>query len=164
MDLSCPWSRLAVLDREEEWQSGSPNCRPGYLRSPSVDIRDRALVLQGRDDSRSQDTGSQNLLASRPRMERTSWATTYDGISHDILLNLSTMPYNNSADHFLGHGSGDNGPDFFSPQRDERKLYSLVIAVNRMLDRCEETMQRAVPFSAGSEAPSPRRATPSRSP
>jgi hypothetical protein len=41
----------------------------------------------------------------------------------------------------LGHSSLETDPDLFSPRQDKEKIASLMIVVDRILDRCEETVQ-----------------------
>jgi hypothetical protein len=45
------------------------------------------------------------------------------------------------VDHILGAGSPSAGPKLVSPQIDEAKIALLMVAVDRMLDRCEETIR-----------------------
>jgi hypothetical protein len=87
----------------------------------------------------TQDTGSKTLVASRPWMDRTRWAITYDGVRRDILVDLTEMPYG-GADHALGERLSNRASSLISSREDEQRLVSLVAGVDRMLDRCEETM------------------------
>ena len=101
--------------------------------------------LESRSQARaySQDTGPETLATTRPWMERTRWAITYNGVRRDVLQALaevpSAPPY--TTDHFLGHGTHDIDPEILSPRQDEQKIAALMTAVDLMLDRCEETMQ-----------------------
>jgi hypothetical protein len=85
----------------------------------------------------------QTLAGIRPWMERTRWLSTYQGVRRDILQCLAQMPWCNRgvADHFLGRGSSAADPDIVSPRQDEQKIGTLLLLVDRMLDRCEETVR-----------------------
>jgi hypothetical protein len=75
-------------------------------------------------------------------MERTRWEITYQGFRRDILRSLTEMPWNSPwMDHVLGQSSNPAGPELVSPQDDEAKIALLMVAVDHMLDRCEETMR-----------------------
>jgi hypothetical protein len=94
-------------------------------------------------------------------MERNRWEITYQGFRRDILRSLTQMPWDSPwTHHVLGPSSNPGDLELVSPQDDEAKIALLMVAVDYMLDRCEETMQHtAVRFSAGSGALNPRRAT-----
>lgn len=55
------------------------------------------------------------------------------------MLDLAEMPYG-GADHALGEQLSNGASALISPREDEQRLVSLVAGVDRMLDRCEETM------------------------
>jgi hypothetical protein len=75
-------------------------------------------------------------------MERTRWEITYQGFRRDILRSLTEMPWGSPpTDHVLGPSSNPADPELVSPQDDEAKIALLMVAVDHMLDRCEETMQ-----------------------
>jgi hypothetical protein len=76
-------------------------------------------------------------------MERTRWLSTYQGVRRDILQRLAQMPWCNRgvADYFLGRGSSAADLDIVSPRQDEQKIGTLLLLVDRMLDRCEETVR-----------------------
>jgi hypothetical protein len=132
----------------------------------SVHQRERARAEEQKR-THSTNTTAPTLAGTRPWMERTRWETTYQGFRRDILRGLTEMPWGSPpADHVLGPSSNPADPELVSPEADEAKITLLMLAVDHILDRCEERLcsTLAVPFSVGSEAPSPRRATPSRSP
>jgi hypothetical protein len=75
-------------------------------------------------------------------MERTRWEITYQGFRRDILRSLTEMPWGfPPTDHVLGPSSNPADPELVSPQDDEAKIALLMVAVDHMLDRCEETLQ-----------------------
>ncbi|KAH9203136.1 hypothetical protein DL95DRAFT_377907 [Leptodontidium sp. 2 PMI_412] len=75
-------------------------------------------------------------------MERTRWEITYQGFRRDILRSLTEMPCGSPwTDHVLGQSSNPADPELVSPQDDEAKIALLMVAVDYMLDRCEETMR-----------------------
>ncbi|KAK5292262.1 hypothetical protein LTR16_001987 [Cryomyces antarcticus] len=53
------------------------------------------------------------------------------------------MPYScgYAADHVIGKGSSDAKPDISSSWQDEHKIDGLMPIIDRMLDRCEETVR-----------------------
>jgi hypothetical protein len=87
------------------------------------------------------DLGALTLAASRPWIERTRWAVTYSGIRRDLLRRLAAVLSPGGADVFLGPGPSPGDPDLWSPRQDEQKLYRLMGAVQRVLDRCDETVR-----------------------
>ncbi|KAH8750132.1 hypothetical protein F5882DRAFT_488086, partial [Hyaloscypha sp. PMI_1271] len=90
----------------------------------------------------STNTTAPTLAGTRPWMERTQWEITYRGCRRDILRSLTEMPWGSpSADHVLGRSSNPADPELVSPQDDEAKIALLMVTVDHMLDRCEETMQ-----------------------
>jgi hypothetical protein len=60
-----------------------------------------------------------------------------------MLLALADMPnlHCRRSDHYLGQGPGDGAEALWSRGPDEQKISCLMGAVDRMLDRCEETMR-----------------------
>jgi hypothetical protein len=90
----------------------------------------------------STNTTAPTLAGTRPWMERTRWEITYRGCRRDILRSLTEMPWGSPpADHVLGRSSNPADPELVSRQDDEAKIALLMVAVDHMLDRCEETMQ-----------------------
>jgi hypothetical protein len=71
------------------------------------------------------------------------------------------MPYG-GVDHALGERPSNRVPGLISPREDERRLVSLVAAVDLMPGRCEEAMPHTSRPS-GTEALSPRPAIRSHS-
>ena len=110
----------------------------------SIHERERQrLESEKQAHSYDQNTRPQTLAATRPWMERTRWATTYDGVRRDVLQALAEVPGSpaRAADHFLGQGIQDTDPDILSARQDEQKIASLMTAVDCILNRCEETVQ-----------------------
>ena len=89
------------------------------------------------------DTGTHTLAATDPWMDRTCWPVAYKNVRRDILQALAEMLdlYCRPSDHFLGQGPSDTDEDLSSPWQDEQKIWCLMGAVDRILDRCEETMR-----------------------
>ncbi|KAH9203937.1 hypothetical protein DL95DRAFT_247965, partial [Leptodontidium sp. 2 PMI_412] len=107
-----------------------------YLQS----LHDRERERQKAEKSYIPDTGGETLAGTSPWMDRTRWPITYKGVRRDILRRLTEMPpVSSPADHFLGQGSNPMDQDIISSQEDEVKISLLMILVDRMLDRCEET-------------------------
>jgi hypothetical protein len=69
------------------------------------------------------------------------WPITYRNVQRVILLALADMPnlHCRRSDHYLGQGLGDGAEALWMP--DEQKSSCLIEAMDRMLDRCEETMR-----------------------
>jgi hypothetical protein len=86
------------------------------------------------------DTGVQTLLATERWMEQTRQQTTYEGVSQDILLNLSHVPWSLQAEDFA-LGQSEDASTIVSPQEDEKKIWHLTVGIDHMPDRCEETMR-----------------------
>lgn len=78
----------------------------------------------------------------RPWMERTRWESTYQGRPLDILRNLTETPRAHFAKNYiLGKTSNAADPELVSPRDDEARIALVMVAIDHMLDRCEETMQ-----------------------
>jgi hypothetical protein len=106
----------------------------------AVQEREKALIAARRTTLSLEDTGLQTVESTRPWMERTRWAITYEEVSRELLRCLSEMPadFYYEGDHLLGRHAN---ADLASPQNDERKIRTLMDGVDLMLDRCEETMR-----------------------
>jgi hypothetical protein len=107
----------------------------------SAHQRERARAEEQKR-THSTNTTAPTLAGTRPWIERTRWEITYQGFRRDILRSLTEMPWGSPpTDHVLGPSSNPADPEFVSPQDDEAKIALLIVAVDHMLDRCEETMQ-----------------------
>jgi hypothetical protein len=91
----------------------------------------------------SRDTGTYTLAATGPWMDCTCWPITYQNVRRDILQALADMPdlRCRTSDHFLGQGPTNSDEALCSQWQDEQKILCLIGAVDRMLNRCEETMR-----------------------
>src|SRR6187402_299577 len=110
--------------------------KDGSLHRPATGPETRAhllsvwerehMHLEREDQPRvySTDTGTRTLAATGPWMDRTRWPITYQNVRRDI-----------------GQGLRDSDKNLWSCWQDEQKISCLMGAVDRMLDRCEETMQ-----------------------
>jgi hypothetical protein len=94
-------------------------------------------------NTHSQDVRAKTYLTTRPWIERTRWSLTYDRVRRDLLQALAELPrpFPRTTRHCLLRRSHDLDPDMTSPIQDEQKIAVLVIAVDVMLNRCEETVQ-----------------------
>ena len=107
----------------------------------SVHQRERARVEE-QERTHSVNTTALTLAGTRPWMERNRWEITYQGFRRDLLQSLTQMPWGSPpTDHVLGPSLSPADPELVSPQDDEAKIALLMVAVDHMLDRCEETMQ-----------------------
>ncbi|KAH6974883.1 hypothetical protein EDB80DRAFT_595002, partial [Ilyonectria destructans] len=86
------------------------------------------------------DTGvpaSSDLLTNW--MRRTGWQTTFANARLDILISLAELPLRTPDRPLrLGHLSGEI---LYSPAGDERRLALMMKALDRLLDRCGETVK-----------------------
>jgi hypothetical protein len=75
-------------------------------------------------------------------MERTRWPIAYKNVRRDILLGLIAMPkYPGQADCVVGNSTSNRQPGILSSSwQDERKIECLMPLIDRVLDRCEETV------------------------
>lgn len=72
-------------------------------------------------------------------MRRTGWQTTLANARRDILVSLTEIPQRNPDRPFqLGI---INGQTLYSPVEDERRLALMMVALDRLLDRCGETVK-----------------------
>ena len=86
-------------------------------------------------------------------MERTEWLTTYQNVRRDILLSLTDIPNLHSQKVGLFIGQVDDA-EWWSPAADESCIRHIVDIVDKVFDRCEETVQHtAGQSSVGYKAP-----------
>jgi hypothetical protein len=112
--------------------------------SDSVDLkaihqRERAHIAHNERQA-MQDTGSKDLALTTPWMERTKWAYVYEGARRDLLVRLSEVgpAWVHGRDFLIGEYKGVN---LVSGRCHEQKIWQLIVALDRALDRCEETMR-----------------------
>ncbi|KFZ18624.1 hypothetical protein V501_01110 [Pseudogymnoascus sp. VKM F-4519 (FW-2642)] len=90
-----------------------------------------------------QETGSKDLELTGLWMERTQWAQIYDGARRDLLVRISQVErqpaWVRGGDFSIGE---HQGVQIISREADEKKIRQLMIALDRALDRCEDTMRR----------------------
>ncbi|KAL5320126.1 hypothetical protein ACEPPN_010927 [Leptodophora sp. 'Broadleaf-Isolate-01'] len=102
--------------------------------------RERARAEE-QERTQSTNTIALTLAGTRPWMERTRWEITYQGFRRDILRSLTEMPWGSPwTDHVLGPSLNPTDPGLVSPQDDEAKIALLMVAVDHVLDRCEEAL------------------------
>lgn len=102
---------------------------------------DRSHLEDQNNRSCRQDTISQTLTASRPWIDRTHWPSIYEGINRRALVMLAAPPDKPSrATARTLIEWQDENVLIQSPLENEQKIASLGIAVDLILDRCEETM------------------------
>ncbi|KAG4271473.1 hypothetical protein FPRO04_10913 [Fusarium proliferatum] len=82
----------------------------------------------------------------RPWLERTGWEQTYQNFDHGLLRNLTTMPSSLSSVRGLvlsrarsGTTHTTSGEDLISSAGDEQKIAAILVAVDMVMDRCEQT-------------------------
>ncbi|EXL39949.1 hypothetical protein FOCG_17451 [Fusarium oxysporum f. sp. radicis-lycopersici 26381] len=82
----------------------------------------------------------------RPWLERTGWEQTYQNFDHGLLRNLTTMPSSLSSVRGLvlsrarsGATHTTSGEDLISSAGDEQKIAAILVAVDMVMDRCEQT-------------------------
>ncbi|KAH7202853.1 hypothetical protein BKA60DRAFT_657532, partial [Fusarium oxysporum] len=82
----------------------------------------------------------------RPWLERTGWEQTYQNFDHGLLRNLTTMPSSLSSVRGVvlsrarsGTIHTASGEDLISSAGDEQKIAAILVAVDMVMDRCEQT-------------------------
>jgi hypothetical protein len=75
-------------------------------------------------------------------MDRTGWPRVYQGVQRGLLQSMASLPYHttDTTDLFLGWDGA--GGQIISPAADEGHLRHLMLAIDCVLDRCEETLQQ----------------------
>jgi hypothetical protein len=106
-----------------------------YLRLLRQQERDRLL------NQAATEVGSQDPLMVSPWIERTRWAETYRGARRDVLVALAVPPTASSQRRGLSLGRQVD-LELRSRAEDERRLGQIAQAVDRLFDRCEETVKR----------------------
>ncbi|OBT42125.1 hypothetical protein VE00_08325 [Pseudogymnoascus sp. WSF 3629] len=90
-----------------------------------------------------QERGSKELELTGLWMERTQWAQIYDGARRDLLVRISQMERQPAWARGGGFSIGEHqGVQIISRKADEKKIRQLMMALDRALDRCEDTMHR----------------------
>lgn len=84
------------------------------------------------------------FAASTPWMDRTQWDQTYKGDRRDILQALIQLPDRRylATDYPIGQRTCNGRPEIVSSYKNEQKLSCIVGAIDCLLDRCEETVQK----------------------
>ncbi|KAH7199222.1 hypothetical protein BKA60DRAFT_470242 [Fusarium oxysporum] len=84
----------------------------------------------------------------RPWLERTGWEETYKSFDRDLLRNLTIMPSASSSCRGLVLGRARSGTThtvldevLISSADNERKIAAILVAVDVVMDRCEQTAQ-----------------------
>ena len=88
--------------------------------------------------SRTTVEGGNSITQTTPWMRRTRWFDTYRGARRDILVRLTAFPNYQSRRWGLLLGTVD-GREVRTEAAHERRLESVLTAVDRLFDRCEET-------------------------
>jgi hypothetical protein len=91
----------------------------------------------------TRDLGAQTSACTRPWIERTRWAITYEGVDRGLLQRLTSIPHPSFFDtgYPIRPSSCLDDLEIVSSGPDEQKIASLMAVTDRMFDRCEETMQ-----------------------
>jgi hypothetical protein len=112
----------------------------GSSHLDAIHQRERAYIAAC-DREAMQETGVKKLELTSPWMERTKWAHVYEGTRRDLLVKISEVrkSWSYNQDFPIGHHEGVN---LVSKRSDEQKIWQLMAALDRALDRCEETMRR----------------------
>ncbi|KAI5455853.1 hypothetical protein BGZ63DRAFT_368048, partial [Mariannaea sp. PMI_226] len=84
-------------------------------------------------------------------LERTRWPTIFKGSRRDILKAMNQLPRRyvdrlSRSDYNISQGPAEGNPSITSSWDDERKLACIVGAIDRMFDRCENTVQHISRF------------------
>lgn len=84
------------------------------------------------------DAGSTDMALTTNWMRRAGWDEMFAGANRKLLVILSQLPYNVNEDLCLGV-YGDT--KLFSSREDEGRLMHIIAAIDRMFDRCEDTVR-----------------------
>jgi hypothetical protein len=86
------------------------------------------------DREAMQETGVKELELTSPWMERTGWAQVYEGTRRDLLVRISEVRKSWSYNQDFPIGQHE-GVDLVSRRSDEQKIWQLMAALDRALDR-----------------------------
>ncbi|KFZ15397.1 hypothetical protein V501_02725 [Pseudogymnoascus sp. VKM F-4519 (FW-2642)] len=113
---------------------------PGFSHLDAIHQREQAHIAAC-DQGATEETGVKDLEVTSPWMKRTDWARVYDGTRRDLLVRISEVrkSWSYNQDFPIGQHEGTN---LVSKKSDELKIWLLMEALDRALDRCEETMRR----------------------
>lgn len=124
-------------------QTSTPNALQifsGSAHLEAIHQREQAHIAARNRDA-MHETGMKELELTSPWMERTQWAQVYEGTRRDLLVKISEVrkSWSYNQDFPIGQHEGVN---LVSWRSDEQKIWQLMAALDRALDRCEETMRR----------------------
>lgn len=85
-------------------------------------------------------SGSMSSTLFTNWMRRTGWQTTFGEARRDILVSLSALPCTPNRPLRLGVLHEET---LYSPARQERRLALMVAALDRLFDRCADTVRRS---------------------
>lgn len=100
-------------------------------------ISQEKLHLASQVASMSDKTSAQNIMMTK-WMRRTGWEIMFQGAHRDFLVALSDLPYPQSGPLVLT--TPDNVIQAESSEEDETKLCIIVAALDRLFDRCTDTV------------------------
>ncbi|KAK2470345.1 hypothetical protein H9L39_17962 [Fusarium oxysporum f. sp. albedinis] len=117
-----------------------------HLRGAFKRERRRMQGLIANEADTSAKISTSTFTDLRPWLERTGWEQTYKNFDHGLLRNLTTMPSSLSSVRGLvlsrarsGTTHTASGEDLISSAGDEQKIAAILVAVNMVMDRCEQT-------------------------
>jgi hypothetical protein len=125
-------------------EASTPNPLRRFSRSSYLEAiheRERAHVATS-ERAALQETGSKELELTSLWMDRTKWPEVYDGARRELLVRISQVgkkKWSRNGDFVIGE---HQGVCLVSCAADELKIRRLMAALDRALDRCEETMRR----------------------
>jgi hypothetical protein len=106
------------------------------LRLEQLHLDERKRLISNR--SVTNDIGSSDMALNTNWMRRTCWAETFAGADRKLLVQLAQIPRAAERDLALGVYEGSA---MYSSRKDECKLSYLVTALDRVFDRCEDTVR-----------------------
>jgi hypothetical protein len=109
-------------------------------RLEAIHEAERTRIRVGQTCNTSQFTTDDppDIALTTPWMQRTQWKETYHGARRDILARMTLLPSYGSCreGQRLGH---HEGVDLCTQDEDEQRLRPILLAVDLLFDRCEET-------------------------
>lgn len=121
-----------------------------YVHLGGVFVREQRRIESlgaGQEAAATVTAGRSTFSELRPWLERTGWEQTYADVNRNLLRSLTIAPlFRSFPTKRLSLGNSGSGvgrarldEDVVSPADDERKLAAISAAIDRVMERCEQT-------------------------
>lgn len=149
------WTRNPAEGRYWSVEKNGSGTQPAgdaetYVHLGGVFVREQRRIESlgaGQEAAATVTAGRSTFSELRPWLERTGWEQTYADVNRNLLRSLTIAPlFRSFPTKRLSLGNSGSGvgrarldEDVVSPADDERKLAAISAAIDRVMERCEQT-------------------------